>query len=194
MKTKLDKFIDSIDPARTLDRISSLADKAVNTFSVASGFVQNQGEFESILMNFFCHVENVVLKINPRRLPHQAIDWHRCANVLRKEYGPNGNITAFEIARSGTDGGLYSVLKAIAGHMADEYSTNYIRSNISNFWESLSLDEKMEISSEYLDKYGHLIPSELMDGGAVRLRVFFWKVLQEHPKIVQKLRNVNSGV
>lgn len=193
MKTKLCKLIDSINPAHSLDRISNLVDNAVNSFRVRRGAVQSREEFETILINFFCHIENVVLKINPQRLPHPDIDWGRCTNMLRKEYGPNGDITAFEIAKSGTEGGLYSVLKAVARHMADEYAGNYIGSYINDFWDALSVDEKLAVSKEYLDKYGHLIPSELMEGGAVRVRAFFWKVLEEHPKIVQKLRNVNRG-
>lgn len=193
MKTKLDKHIDRTDPSRTFDPISLLADSAINSFKIGRGVVQTQDEFELLLANFFCHVENVVLKINPRRLPHPDMDMHRCANMLRKEYGTNGETTAFEIAKSGAEGGLYSVLKAVARHMADEYASNYIGAIVSEFWESLSVDERLAVSKEYLDKYGQLIPSELMEGGAVRLRAFFWNVLEEHPKIIKRLRNVNSG-
>jgi hypothetical protein len=193
VKTKLCKLLENIDPAHTLDRISNLVDNAINSFRLRRGVVQNREEFETILTNFFCHIENVVLGIRPQRLPHPEIDWHRCSNMLRKEYGPNGENTAFEIAKSGTEGGLYSVLKAIARHMADEYAGNCIGYYISDFWESLSAKEKVAVSKEYLDKYGYLIPSDLMEGEAVRVRAFFWKMLEEHPKIVQKLRNINRG-
>ena len=190
MKTKLDKHIDRTDPAHTFDPISLLADNAFNSFKIRTGVVQTQDEFESLMAYFFCHVENVILKINPRRFPHTDMDMHRCANMLRKEYGTNGETTAFEIAKSGTEGGLYSVLKAVAKHMADEYASNYIGVIVSEFWDSLSAKEKVATSKEYLDKYGDLIPSELMEGGAVRVRAFFWKVLEEHPRIVRELRNI----
>ena len=193
MKTKLDKLIDNIDSARSLDRISFLVDKGVNSFRAGHGQVYDWDEFKNLLVDFFCHIENVVLEIRPKRTPHSDIDWSRCSNMLAKEYGANGDITAFEIAKSGAEGGLYSVLKAVARHMADEYASNYIGSFISDFWESLSNKEKVNISKEYLDKHAHLIPSELMEGGAVRLRAFFWKVLEEHPRIIQRLRNVNRG-
>lgn len=193
MKSKLDKLIDSIDPARSLDQISALVDKGVNTFSAGRGQIHDRNEFKTLLVNFFCHIENAVLKTRPKRLPHSDIDWGRCSNMLAKEYGPNGDITAFEIAQSGAEGGLYSVLKTIAKHMADEYASNYIGSIVNEFWDSLSSDEKLAVSNEYLDKYGRLVPSELREGGAVRVRAFFWKVLEEHPKIVRRLRNVNRG-
>jgi len=193
VKTKLDRVIHSIDPTRTLDRMSFLADKGVNTFRTRRGRVHDREEFKRLLISFFCHIENVVLEIRPKRLPHSDIDWGRCYNMLTKEYGPNGDITAYEIAKSGVEGGLYSVLKAIGRHMANEYASNYIGSHVSRFWNSLTVEEKLAVPKEYLDKYGHLIPSELMEGGAVRIRAIFWRVLEEHPKIVQRLRNVNRG-
>jgi len=157
------------------------------------GAIQNHDEFKTLLIKFFCHVENTILGIYPHRSPHPDMDWGRCYQLLVKEYGSNGDTTAFEIARSGTEGGLYAVLKAVARQLADEYAMNQIRANISDFWESLSVDEKLEVSKEYLEKYSHLIPSELMEGGAVRIRTFFWEVLEEHPRIVKKLRDVHQG-
>ena len=193
MRSKLDKFIDSIDPTRSIDPIFSLVDRGVNTFTAGHGQVHDLKEFKILLAKFFCHIENVTLEIRPKRLPHLDIDWGRCSNILVKEYGANGDITSFEIAKSGTEGGLYSVLKAVARNMADEYASNYIRSSISDFWDSLSVDEKLAVSKEYLEKYWRLIPSELMEGGAARVRAFFWRVLEEHPKIIKRLRNINRG-
>ena len=76
--------------------------------------------------------------------------------------------------------------------MNAQYGENYVRSHAIEFWKSLSVAEKVAVSKEYLDKYGHLIPSELMEDGAVRLRAFFWKVLEQHPKIVRKLRSMKG--
>ena len=43
---------------------------------------------------------------------------------------------------------------------------------------------------EYLKKYGHLLPSELTEGSAARVRANFPKVLAQHPKILQKTRRL----
>jgi hypothetical protein len=77
--------------------------------------------------------------------------------------------------------------------MIDEYSSNEIAARISNFWESLSTDEKLEASKEYLDKYGHLLPPELTSGSAARVRANFLKVLQEHPHMIKRLKNIGRG-
>jgi len=196
MKTKLDKLIEIIDPSQTLDPESARVDEALNLFLPKLNnlnIIHNRDDFRTLLAGFYCHVENIIFHIHPPRKANPVFDWYRCKNMLEKEYGSNGEDIAFDMARTNIGGGLYAVLKVVAGGMADEYASNYIGSRVSDFWKSLSAKEKVAVSKEYLEKYGHLIPSELMEGGAVNVRLFFWKVLEEHPKIVQKLRNVNRG-
>jgi len=155
--------------------------------------IHNRDDFRTFMANYYCYMENQIFHIHPLRKPHPDFDWYRCKEMLENEYGSNSENIAFDMAWTGIGGGLYAVLKVVAGGMADEYAGNYIGSLVSDFWNSLSAKEKVATSKEYLDKYSHLIPSELMERGAVNVRLFFWKVLEEHPKIVQKLRNVNRG-
>jgi hypothetical protein len=190
MKTKLDRLLESIDPARTLDQVSARADEALNSFKVKSGIIENWEEFRTVLTKFYHHVENVVLRIQHSRLLDPDIDWGRCYQLLIKEYGPNGEKTAFEMVRTGTEHGLYGVLKAVARRMVDGYVGNEIAARISNFWETLSTDEKVAVSREYLGKYGHLLPPELTSGSAARIRANFLKVLKEHPRMVKRLRSI----
>jgi len=138
-------------------------------------------------------MENEIFHIYPPRKPDCDFDWHRCNLMLKKKYGPNSEDIAFDMARTGIRGGIYAVLKVVASEMADEFASNYIGSVVSDFWNSLSAEEKVAASEEYIAKYGHLIPSEMREEGAVHVRAFFWKVLEEHPKIVKQLRNVNTG-
>jgi hypothetical protein len=84
-------------------------------------------------------------------------------------------------------------LKAVAAQMIDEYAGNAIAARIANYWQSLSSDEKLQATQEYLDKYGHLLPTELTGGSAARLRANFPKVLAQHPKIIERLRNIRWG-
>ena len=190
MKTKLDRLLESIDPARTLDQVSARVDEALNSFRVKSGTIEDWEGFRTVLTEFFRHVENVVLRIRPPFFPNPDFDWGRCCKLLLKEYGANGEKAAFEMARTGTEQGLYGVLKTVARRMVDDYAGNEIAARVSKFWETLSTDEKLAVSQEYLDKYGHLLPSELTSGSAARIRVNFPRVLEEHTSIVKNLRNI----
>jgi len=55
---------------------------------------------------------------------------------------------------------------------------------------ALSVEEQLAASTEYLQKYGHLLPSELTEGSAARIRANLPKVLEEHPHLIQRLRQV----
>jgi len=191
MKTKLDQLLESIDPARTLDQVSARADKALNSFEFKSGIIEDWGEFRITLLEFYRHVENVILNIPSFRSSNPDFDWGRCCQLLMKEFGASGGEkAAFELVRTGVEGGLYSVLKAVARRMMAEYAGNEIAARIAFFWDSLSSEEKLALPDEYLNKYGHLLPYELTSGSAARIRVNFPKVLEEHPNIIRSLRDI----
>jgi len=191
--TKLDRLLEDIDPARTLDQVSSRADEAVNSFRMQSGIIKDWQGFRTVLTEFYRHVENTILRIRSGFSPDPDFDWGRCCRVLVKEYGGSGEKAAFEIARTGTERGFYGVLKAVARQMINEYCGNEISAKISNFWQSLTTDEKLAVSQEYLDKYGNLLPGELTSGSAARIRANFIRVLEEHPRTVKRLRNIGRG-
>ena len=92
------------------------------------------------------------------------------------------------IANTGNEGGLYAVLKAFAMYKAEEYTKNEISAKVSTCWEGLSADQKLQAAKEYVVKYGDIIPSELSEKNAPLIRGHFWKVLEKHPFVVQRLR------
>ena len=193
MKTQLDKLLESIDPTITLKQVSSRVDEAMNSFKMESGMIQKWDDFKNVLTAFNWHVQRIILRTRLSRSPDPDIDWGRCCEILLKQYGLNGEKAAMEIARTGTEGGIYSILKKIAKRMIEEYAGNEIRAKIHQYWHSLSTDEKLAATDEYLEKYGHLLPSELTEGNAVRIKAGFIKVLQQHPHLIMRLRKISNG-
>ena len=189
MSTKLERLLADIDPKATLNRTASLADNAMNTFSFGSGQVTDRKDFEERLTDFFCHVESNVLHLSKSfDSAHRNFQWGRCGILLSHIYGHNGENTAFDMARTGNAGGLYAVLKTIALRMAEEYAENEIGGRIDNYWKKLTLDEQLSVTDEYLEKYGYLLPQEITEGSAARLRANFPKLLAQHPGIIRKIR------
>ena len=191
MKMKLDEFLESIDPSKNLDEIAAQVDNAFNTFKMDKGIIRNWDEFRHVLNSFCRQVEFVVLQIPFTTDFPPEMYWGLCCTILRKEYGFSGEKTAFEIARTGTEGGLLSILRLLAKRMADDYAQRRISARIASFYGSLGVDEKLAVCDEYLDKYGHLLPPEHTDGSAVRIKAFFHKVLEEHPRTIQRLRRIS---
>ena len=94
------------------------------------------------------------------------------------------------MARTGNEGGLYRVLKAMAMRVAEDYAQNEIFAKISAYWRSLSVDEKFDASTEYIAKFSHLLPSELTEGSSARIRANFTNFLEKHPYLIQQIRRV----
>ena len=190
MPSKLDRFLETIDPSRNMDQLWARADNALNAFKVDQAISTDYWEFHRFLAEFFCHMENILLRLNPTRKPEYDFDGGRCLHLLQKELGSQADKVAFDRARTGIDGGLYGVLKLVARLMVEEYSGNEITARVGEFWTGLSLDEKLEVPQEYVRKHGHMLPSEVAEGMATRVIINFRRVLEEHPRLIARLRRV----
>jgi len=189
MPTKLEKLLDSIDPDRTSEVTFRRANEAINAFDTPAR-LKRWDDFKACMGSFCSHVEAYVLSLHEPIPVAPDYYWSRGVRILLKIYGINGEKAAFEMARTGNDGGLYAVLKAVAMHIADEYAHNEIAARICDYWEGLSLEEQLAASTEYISKYGHLLPSELTEGSAGRIRANLPKVLEKHHELIRKIRRV----
>ena len=188
--TKLDELLSQIAPERTLDETARRATEALNSFSANSAVVDDWNEFTGLMGELFCHIENAVLRLSPARSVNKEIDWGRCAKALTKRYGSQGEKAAFEIARTGNEGGLYSVLKAVAGQVAEDYAGNEISARVGRFWHDAPVEEKLAAADEYIEKFGHLLPSELTENGGARIKMNLAKVLEQHTRLIRNLHGI----
>ena len=190
----LKELLDSIHPRRTLDQTAGRADEAINTFSAGSSQITDWDEFRRCVIRFAKHVDSKILCIH--RMPDMELDyaWGHYSKVLQEAYGrSSGEMAAFEMARTGNEGGLYGVLRKFAKTQAEQYAQNEIQGRISRFWIGLSATQKLKAADEYLAEYGHLLPSELTESGAARVKMNFPKVLAEHPRMMQRLGRIGRG-
>ena len=189
MQTKLDQLLASISPEKTIVETYNRANEAINTFQ-ASARIEKWDDFRYCMARFLQHIDFCVLRLSkPVDLSFDhCLSWF--PNVLMKIYGPNGEKAAFEIARTGNEGGLYNVIKAMAMHQAEEYSQNEISAKVGTYLDRLSVDEQLDACSEYISKYGHLLPSEIAEANAIRIRANFRKVLEKHPRLLLKFHSV----
>ena len=194
MKTGLERLLDSIAPARTSEEISRRVDAAVNRFTMISGPITDWDEFRQWVVRFHRHIEVTVLRLR-RPMPRMSAEdnWGQCSKPLREAYGPNGEKAAFEMARTGNEGGLYAVLKAIADVLAERYTGNEISARVHTYWNGLTTQQKILAGREYLDKYGHLLPSELTEGSGIRVRVNLPDFLIKHHDLIRDLGRIGRS-
>ena len=190
MSSKLDRLLETLEPARVLDEVSARVDSAMNAFCPPRAQITDWEQFKACLVAFVTQVESKVLRLARPVRADADLAWGRCARMLIPKYGGSADKTAFEMARTGNEGGLYAVLKTLAGQISQQLAENEIRARVLAFWDGLSVDERLAIADEYLRKYGHLLPSEVTEASAARLRVNMPRVLQEHPRLLREFRQI----
>ena len=191
MKTKLDRLLESISPEKTIEQTYNRANEAIVSFNFAKAKVENWEQFKCCMARFLKHFDEKVLRLTkPIDVPLTE-HWRYCITPLLKIYGSSGDITAFKLAHTGNEGGLYGVLKAFAMYKAEEYTKNEISARVHMYWEGLSTEEMLQAEKEYVSKHGNILPSELTCNGSSLMKSYLYKVLQKHPFIVQRLHQSN---
>jgi hypothetical protein len=190
MNDKLAILLDRIDPGRTLDDADRRIDDALNSFAVPAGVLTRWEDFQTCALRFHRHAEQKILGISKLSNGNDGFDWGRCLRTLMKAFGGNGEKAAFELARTGVEGGLNRVLRDMARAISEEYGENWVECQVWNYWNSLSVSEQRAAPDEYLRQYCRLLPTELTEGSAARIRANFPKFLTEHPTLIRRLRQV----
>ena len=190
MGSKLDELLDRIRHERTLEEAERRADEALNTFECTRALITDWEGFRGKLVRLLRHVECRGLRLQPSELPDMGIDfdWSRCSRILKEAYGPSGEKAAFEMARTGNEQGLYRVLRDLAHHLAKEFAENEIAARVLNYWNGLTVEERFAAAKAFVDRFHLLLPTELVEKGAFRIVANMPKVLQEHPRLLQRLR------
>ncbi len=190
MQTELDKLLSSISPEKVIIPTFNRANKAIGIVHPRSALIQNLDEFKYCMAEFLRYIDRYTLRLRGSVDVSSDYYWLLCARVLREVYGSNGDKAAFEMARTGNDGGLNSVIRSIAMHVSEGYIKMEIQAKVNAYLKSLSNDQQLAASSEYLAKHGHLLPSEMTEASAGRIRAEFRKVLEKHPWLLLKIHEV----
>ena len=129
--SQLDQLLARIRPEMTLDETSRRADEALNSFEPGAAMIHHWEEFTACIGKFLAHVEAKMLRMGGPVHLDPSFHWCRCAQMLRNIYGPSGEKVAFEKARTGNEGGLYTVLKALALTVGEQCAENEIRARLA---------------------------------------------------------------
>ena len=190
MATKLESFLIDISPEETIDKAQAAADSALNSISTHREKFDTFDEFKDLMAGFYCLVESNMIGLEKPRSMNLSMDWGRCSNLLFEKYGHGGDHTAFSIAQSGVEGGLYSVLKYVAETLAKQFTTNWIGVRIGEFWDNLSHEERLAVPMEYLEKYRHILPQEILEQNPSLFAINFYRFLEHHPQMMRGLKNI----
>lgn len=194
MSSSLQRLLQQLDPSQTFEPLERRADAAVNSFRVRSAVIDSWPRFQEFMTDFWLHVHCQILGARQDAGYSRSFVCDLAMKTLSDIYGsPSGFKTAFEMTRTGNEGGLYKVLKDVARHLADEQARREISAKVGAYWYGHSVDELLAASTEYLREFGRYLPSELTEGSAARIRANFNKVLERHPALIRRIRHATRS-
>ncbi len=190
--SKLDDLLSRIDPSRTINDSDSRLAQALNSYSYTRSVVTEFSQFEQIIADFYWHVESVMLGVPSNVNPGPSMNLGFAKQALDQIYGGYGAATAFRVARSGAEGGLYGVLKKIGEVSAKKYTERHIDYEVNRFILELRQDFSQYEATvqEYARKYASILPAEALANGAVDLKINFGQALKQHPYLVKRMREL----
>jgi len=192
--SQLDDLLERIDPKKTIDHGNALLDKALNSYHFAKSQVESHDEFKQVCGDFYWHVESTLLGVGSSVSPNDQMKQGFALGILGDIFGKHNTDAAYQIARSGVEGGLYGVLRKMGEAMAKKHVDTQIGVEVSEFVNQLmkNLPEFHATVEEYAQKYGRLLPREALEDNAFDIKIGFWKVLQNHPYMVKSMREIGK--
>lgn len=186
----LKSFLRTIDPDKTIWEAERRADQAFNSFSPDSWSISDHDELLNCLSRFYWHVDSHILGISRAQNPNPEFTKGLARDILDDIYGVRGEYIAFDMSRSGIDGGLYRVLKDFAAKRASYHGNNWVSTRVSEFYNGLTNSEKAEAAREYVREYGYLLPADQTKDDAIRVQVHFYDILCSHPDLISRMRQI----
>jgi len=115
-----------------------------------------------------------------------------CWALLSKELGRSAEHAAFEIARTGAEGGILGLLRTAARLYSQDKAEQRISRLVPEYWSRRSASERWADADEYIAKYRHALPNEMTEDALTRIHINFFKVLQQHPFVIRRLRRTTG--
>lgn len=173
-----------------MDEVAAWVDRARNNFRCEKAVITDHQEYRELIGRFYAHVQAEVLGMTSLYESNPEFFQGFGMGLLKDAYAGAGWITIFNMARTGLEGGLRAVLDVLSERMALEYAGSQIATRVADYLEGLSHEEKVASVEEYLNKFGHLLPTELIEDGPLLLSIRFYDLLKEHPFLIRRLRRL----
>ena len=188
--TALQRLLTNIEPIP--DRTAMRMAEALNDFDVPAVLLDNLDALEQCLARFYCHLECAILGTAGRPI-NREFDLTRCYRLLAKAYGTNTRAALFDIARTGAGGGLMGILQAAAREFGNRYAKDLISMSVESYFRVRPPTQLLADMNEYVHNYQDLLPSEMGENGAARIKGEFRAFLKEHPFVIRSLRQAVRG-
>ena len=146
-------------------------------------------EYEQCLATLVQLARNAALNLPAETSQNIELDFHMAMQYLEREYPRDTYRIVYDIMSTGAEGGVFAISRTLAQLMAVDFSQNEINGRVQAFWDSLSVDDKLAVADEYIAKYQEVLPERTRQD-SILIKASFLKVLQDHPHMIKRLRDL----
>lgn len=187
--TKLELLLEEIDPKQYRDEFLAF-DKVKSEFRRKRNRLEENESYTEVLVEFIRDIWRMVFGeyYIYLRTPNPVL-LNTAITHLEKEFPNKTEKIVSHMMETGLDGGLYKIFQILADKTLENIIDNENQSIVSKYLRSLTEEEKILASKEYIQKYYNILPIELrIDVMAVYLN--FQHVLLSHTKMIWGLRDI----
>jgi hypothetical protein len=189
MATKLETLLADIDPARTIDVVESRINGALARYHQNKNTVDSTEAFERCLADFEQIARNAALNLPRGTAVNLKLNFQQALRYLERDYPQRTYQAVYNIMSSGAEGGILAISRKLARRMAEHFAENEINGRVQVYWASLSTDEKLAAADDYIQLYKDILPHNSLQD-VIRLKANFPEVLQNHPPMIKRLRDL----
>jgi len=195
--SKLDDLLKKIAPQITIDPYLKKLDVAINTFDFPKIPVKSEEHFKDVLGDFYWHIQNKLIKFTKYYKPKAECKTIDCKVILDKLYKKAGHKdgiwVAYDLIRVNAEGGFYEFFKKLGNVITNKEIDNHITYKVEKFikTERHNFNNFSTIVDEYVRKYNHILPPELIEDNAISMKdpYSFKQVLKQHPYCIKGIQD-----
>jgi hypothetical protein len=211
MSSKLEKFLEDIDPRNNYDKHAKKVNNVLNYhISIrVNNLVNSADELKECLWFFIedTYFWDGILTPERHRRAGYGIHWYSKAMRLledvfsddqsyqhipykdRDSSNDSAKIVS-DMMFYGVNGGVYQVLKELAIAIIADCANEDIREAVNKFVDSLSWEESLDICKEYMSKYAYLLSESFIKNPPRNIGLLLPQILKEHPRSILRMREI----
>jgi len=191
-REKVSGFFDELHPSNCIYPLEKRANQALESFSIEGYLLDSDQKCDECLSDFIFHL-HLTTGFFSKSAEGKKGDKHfrsLCQGdawrLLERPNPPWSQWSIYYRMISGSDGGVYDVLKQLTQNYIKDRTQKSIMWIIINFFKPFDFDHRWKIIEIYVKKFRDILPKNYSEKNAIHIGNYI-EMLGQHPWILRDL-------
>ena len=186
----IERLLSEIDELYISKNVSIRHDEARMSYSLDKNTVGSYEDFTHVIADYYNHHFSRCV-MHGGYLSHTEAAG-RAKEILEQVYRRQGGniLTAYNDAHDATNGGLRVVLDKMAERLKEESVERHIRQAFDSFVALNSYEQKVDIMSQFMARYGHLLSSSIQADKPERYATSYEETIRSYVEALKRTSSV----